>query len=146
MIFIPYNTPSLKNSKVSGKFRPKTVAKYLMQLGIRDYSASKKFVQEYKKGLKSYRPNLFKEAVGNYFENRDYPILVGTHFVRRTRHKFDIINSQQIIFDLLTAHGFIEDDNADYVIPFSFKMNDKWYSFDKNNPGVYIKIFNGDNT
>ena len=140
MIFIPYNTPSLKNSKVSGKFRPKTVSKYLVQLGIRDYDSRKKEVQEYTKGRKTYRPNLFRQAVGNYFDNREYPILIATHFVRQKRNRFDIINAQQIIFDLLTAHGFIEDDNADYIIPFSFQMNDKWYTHDKNNPGVYLKI------
>ena len=140
MIFIPYNTPSLKNTKVAGKFRPKTVTKYLMQLGIRDYSPTKKTVLEYKQGLKTYRPNLFRQAVGDYFKDAEHPILLGMHFVRKTRHKFDFNNASHIITDLLTAHQFIEDDNMEYLIPFPFRVNGKWYTYDKKNPGAYIKI------
>ena len=141
MIFIPGNSPSLKNGKVMGKFHPKTVTKYLRSLNIQNYSASRKEVKGYKD---PNRPNLFRQYIGNYFDNIEYPILVGTHFVRRTRHRFDIINSQQIIFDLLTAHGYIDDDNSKFVIPVTFRINGKNFSFDKENPGTWIRIFKGE--
>ena len=59
MIFIPYNTPSLKNSKIKtskGIFSSKTVKKYLNSLGIQKYSSSKKEVIGYKN-----KPNQIKE-------------------------------------------------------------------------------------
>jgi hypothetical protein len=138
MIFVPGNCPSLKNGKVMGKFHPKTVTKYLRSLNIQTYSASKKEVKGYKD---PNRPNLFRQYIGDYFADRKYPILVGTHFIRRTRQRFDIINAQQIIFDLLTAHGYIEDDNAKFIIPVTFRINGNDYSIDKENPGTWIKIF-----
>lgn len=140
MIFLPENTPSLKNSKPNGRFHSPSVVKYLRKLGIQGYSPSKKTVKEYKPGLKTYKPNLFREAVGDYFENREHPIVLGFHFVRDSRRLFDIVNAQHIILDLLTAHQFIEDDNCNCLVPMSMKMNNNWYSVDKNNPGCYLKV------
>lgn len=67
---------------------------------------------------------------------------MGFHFVRGTKHKFDFHNAVQIVADLLVAHDFIEDDNMDCFIPIPYKINDNWFSYDKENPGVYIKIYN----
>ncbi len=140
MIFIPYNCPSLKNTRVAGKYRPKTVTKYLMQLGIRDYSPAKKTVQEYKQGLKTYRPNLFREAVGDYFKDAEHPIFLGMHFVRNSRRKADFHNLSHIILDLLVAHQFIEDDNMNCVFPIPLPINGNVYTIDNHNPGVYLAI------
>lgn len=138
-IFIKYNTPSLKNSKIKTKrgiFPSKTVSKYLRNLGIQRYSASKKEVVEYKT-----RDNLFRKA----FEEAKWKkpktqILLGFHFIRGTRHKCDFGNMCQIILDLMTAHDYIEDDNMDYVIPIPLhKDKDGWYSYNKDEPGVIIK-------
>jgi len=30
----------------------------------------------------------------------------------------------------------------DYFIPMPYKDNEKWYTYDKENPGVFIKIYN----
>jgi hypothetical protein len=46
----------------------------------------------------------------------------------------------QIVLDLMTAHNIIEDDNMDCVIPFALKIGQGFYSVDKDDPGVYIKI------
>lgn len=141
IIFIPYNTPSLKNSKIKtarGIFHSKTVTKYLRALGIQAYSPSKKYVKGYKR-----RPNEFADIFDEV--NWDKPtetIILGFHFVRNSKRKFDFQNANQIVLDLMTAHDLIEDDNMDWVIPIPFKMNDKWYSHDKINPGVYLTIFN----
>jgi len=140
MIFIPENTPSLKNSKPNGKFHSPSVVKYLRKLGIQGYSPSKKIVKEYKPGLKTYRPNLFREAVGGYFENREYPIVLGIHPVRDSRRMADWHNIVHIIMDLLVAHQFIPDDSMKYVFPAPMKLNGYYYTVDKNNPGCYLKI------
>jgi hypothetical protein len=140
-LFISTNVPSLKNSKVKtskGIFSSKTVGKYLRGLGIQSYSSGKKIVKGYVN-----RPNEFlkcKEYFEKYLLNKPYEI--GFHFVRGTKHKFDFNNATQIIADLMTAHDFIEDDDMDNFIPFPFKINNQFYTYNKENPGVYIKILN----
>ena len=142
MIFIKGNVPSLKNSKVKtsrGIFSSKTVKKYLANLGIQRYSSSRKEVLGYKT-----RPNIFQEQIVpqiiELLENKEPPFEIGFHFVRGTKHKFDFNNANQLIADLLVAHDVLEDDNMDYFIPFALKIDNKFYSVDKTNPGVWIKI------
>ncbi len=138
-IFIPYNTPSSKNSKIAtskGIFHSKTVTKYLRKLGIQHFSPSKKVVKDYKT-----RENIFRCI----FEDEGWIkpsecIILGFHFVRGTKHKWDFHNLVQLPLDLLTAHDFIEDDNMDWIIPIPYKKDNKWYSYSKEYPGVYIKI------
>ena len=143
-IFIPFNTPSSKNTKVMtrrGIFHSATTKKYLQKLGIIRYSP---------KGYKNYstRPNLFLSAVlplKNALSNQAPPHVVGFHFIRDTRHKFDIINAMQIISDLLVAHDVIPDDNADCLIPVPICANGQWYTYDKENPGVLLIALNEKN-
>ena len=48
-IFIPFNVPSLKNSKIKttrGIFPSKTFKKYLQAIGIQHFSSSKKIIVE----------------------------------------------------------------------------------------------------
>ena len=143
LIFIPRNTPSLKNSKIvgsNGVFHSATVRKYLNELGIQSYSSSKKIVKGYKN---INRPNSFKKC----FEDAGWikpegQIVLGFHFIRNSRRKFDFINAVQIIADLMTAHDFIEDDNMDYFIPVPMKMENEWYSYGKEDPGVFLKVLN----
>ena len=142
LIWISGNVPSLKNSKVKtsrGIFSSKTVKKYLANLGIQRYSSSRKEVLGYKT-----RPNIFQEQIVpqiiELLENKEPPFEIGFHFVRGTKHKFDFNNANQLIADLIVAHDVLEDDNMDYFIPFVLKIDNKFYSVDKNNPGVWIKI------
>ena len=142
LIWISGNVPSLKNSKVKtsrGIFSSKTVKKYLANLGIQRYSSSRKEVLGYKT-----RPNIFQEQIvpqiTELLENKEPPFEIGFHFVRGTKHKFDFNNANQLIADLIVAHGVIEDDNMDYFIPFALKIDNKFYSVDKLNSGVWIKI------
>lgn len=145
MIFVPGNVPSSKNSKVAttvgkGKntktvlLNSKTVKSYLQNIGIKRFSS--------KTGVTGYvtRPNLFKQAVGDYFEDVKYPCVLGFNFVRSSMRIFDIINAMQIICDLLVAHGCIEDDNAKLLIPMPMMVNGSWYSVCKDRPGVYLEI------
>ena len=134
-IFIPGNVPSLKNSKIKtsrGIFPSKTVKNYLNSLGIQSYSASKKEVKGYKT-----RPNLFLELFKDV-KIEKYPIIISFHFVRDSKRGFDFNNANQIILDLLTAHGIIKDDNMDYIIPECMWIDNKQYSYNKEKPGVYV--------
>ena len=155
MIFIPYNVPSSKNSKnpfLMGKGKnqrivltpSKTVKKYLQLIGVKKYrsSLSKKQVENGVQKVEEYatRPNLFRESVGNYFKDIKYPAEIGFHFVRDTKRKFDFHNAVQIIADLLVAHECIEDDDMTHFIPVAFSMSGCWFSLDKEDPGVFIKI------
>ena len=138
-VFIPFNTPSSKNSKVAtskGVFHSKTTGKYLSNLGVQSYSASRKEFKLYKT-----KPLMFPmKELKELFEGVSYPCKIGVHFVRDKRNKFDFHNLVQVIFDLMVAFDIIEDDNMDCILPFPMQMNGNWYSVDKLNPGAYIAI------
>ncbi len=42
----------------------------------------------------------------------------------------------------ILVKDFIEDDNMDWIIPMPFKIKGEWYSYNKEEPGVYIKVLN----
>ena len=135
-VFIKYNTPSSKNSKINGKFFSKTVQKYLRNHGIKSFSSRKKTVEKYTTIPMTFPVEELKEL----FKNKEYPIIIGFHFVRDSKRQWDFVNIVQIILDLFTAFDIIEDDSIDYIIPMPFKIENKWYSINKENPGVIIKI------
>ena len=141
LIFIPGNVPSSKNSRINtkhGSFASKTVKAYLNSLGIQSYSSSKKIVKGYVN-----KPNVIeglRESFLKQTEGKELPLEIGFHFVRDSRRKFDFHNIVQVVLDLLTASDFIIDDNMDCVIPFALKRDGKFYSVDKENCGVWIKI------
>lgn len=139
MVFIPNNIPSLKNSKIAtrqGVFHSKTVQKFLKSHGIKYYSSSKKVVDYYKTVPFTFPVDELKEL----FKDVEWPVEIGFHFVRGTRHKFDFVNVCQVILDLFTAFDIIPDDNMDFITPRAFKMDGKLYSYDREAPGVWLKI------
>jgi len=141
LIFIPGNVPSSKNSRINtkhGSFASKTVKAYLNNLGIQSYSSSKKTVKGYVN-----KPNLIenlREDFSDQTSGKQLPLEIGFHFVRDSKRKFDFHNVVQVILDLMTASDIIIDDNMDCVIPFALKIDNKFYSVDKLNSGVWIKI------
>ncbi len=136
-VFIKGNIPSSKNSKINtsrGSFNSKTVQKWLKYQGIKSYSSSKKEVELYKT-----TPIIFPiEELKELFSNCENPITIGFHFVRNSKHKWDFHNAVQILLDLFTAFDIIPDDNMDYIIPQCLWVNDKHYTYDKNNAGVIV--------
>lgn len=140
-LFIKGNIPSSKNSKINttkGSFMSKTVKNFLNSYGIQKYSVRDKTVTGYVR-----RPNLFLEYKNPFMElikDKEYPLKVGFHFIRGTRHKADFHNLCQIVADLFVAHDFILDDSMDYFLPFPLEIDGKWFSYDKEIPGVIIKI------
>lgn len=135
-IFIKGNVPSSKNSKVKGRFFSKTVQSYLRSFGIKSFSSRKKEIQ----GYKTIPMTFPVQEINKLLKGKNYPIIIELHFIRKSKHKFDFHNACQILFDLFTAFDIIEDDDMDHLIPFPLMVNNKWYSYDKNNPGVIIKI------
>jgi len=141
LIFIPGNVPSSKNSRINtakGSFASKTVKSYLNSLGIQSYSSSKKLVKGYVNKpnlIESLREDFLKQTSG-----KQLPLEIGFHFIRDSKRKFDFHNIVQVVLDLMTAHDLIIDDNMDCVIPFALKIDSKFYSVNKENPGVWIKI------
>ena len=116
----------------------KTSKAYLNNLGIQSYSSSKKEVKGF-----ANRPNLFEELRPQFEKltgGKENPLEIGFHFIRDSKRKFDFHNIVQIVLDLMTAHDYIEDDNMDCVLPYPLKLENKAYSIDKKNPGVWIKI------
>jgi hypothetical protein len=143
MIFIPGNTPSSKNSRIAtakGSFHSKAVGTFLREIGIVSYSASKKDVKHYKTKLCKFPFEDLREMLK--YKQDGVQAMIGVHFVRKTRSRFDFHNICQIIFDLMVAFDVIEDDNMDCILPFPLKMNGSWYSVDKENPGVWITLMN----
>ena len=155
MIFIPGNVPSLKNSKVKsrrGIFASPSVSQYLRSLGIQKFSSRDKTVKGY---VDKNRPNQieqFRERIQKMKIGKENPLFIGFHQVRNSKRKFDFSNSVELIQDLFVAHDFIEDDNVEYMFPVPMTKDgrlpttknlrkEEWYSVDKDNPGVYIKIF-----
>lgn len=135
LIFIEGNVPSLKNSK---QFIPSRVTKNgkIIRSMLIPSKTVTKYLKSYEYQFMGRQPRL--DFINN--TNEMQPKLIGFHFVRGSKHKFDFGNACQIIQDLMVKHGWIEDDNMDFLIPIPFPMNGLWYSYNKLNPGVYIKI------
>ncbi|MBR8701664.1 MULTISPECIES: hypothetical protein [unclassified Fusobacterium] len=120
MIFISGNVPSSKNSKQwTGKclINSKTVQKYLK-------------LYAYQFQLPRNR-NEFKHKL----EGKEKPYKIGFYFVRDSKRRFDYINVCQLPCDLMTEYQWIDDDNANEIIPVFLG-----YEVDKNNPGVRIEV------
>lgn len=68
------------------------------------------------------------------------PLMIGFHFVRDSKRKYDYCNMLQICQDMMVKHQWIEDDNVDEMYPVPFKVDGKYSTVDKSKPGVYIKV------
>lgn len=122
-IWIPYNTPSSKNNK-------QWTGKYLI---------SSKNTNKYVKDTKEIWL-LNKDKFISLLENKNKPYVIGLHFVRKSKHKFDFINACQIVQDLMVKYEWIADDNMDEMVPQVLFIENKAYSYDKENPGVWIRV------
>lgn len=126
VIFIPYTTPSSKNgrgvSRTGHSFPSKQTTKW------------KKLTKPFFLEAKSIFENITK--------NKQWPLLIGFHYVRGKDDLYDWINPMQTIQDELVHYGWFNDDNVYQLFPFPFQIQGKFTSYDKNYPGVYIKILN----
>jgi Holliday junction resolvase RusA-like endonuclease len=115
---IPGNTPSSKNSRIwTGKYSIASAATRKWKLATDEY---------WKEQAKAFR----KESKG-----LPKPLYVEFKFYRKSRHKFDMINIAQAVQDAMVKFDWIDDDNADELIPVFVP-----YEYDNKNPKVEIKI------
>jgi len=121
-IFIPYNVPSSKNSKIwTGK---RLIWSKLAQ----------QYVKDTDKYWREYAGIFVNESLKKSFTNT-VPLIVSFKFIRKSKHKFDYINPLQTVLDLMVRYNWIPDDNADVILPV-FEP----YEYNKDAPGVIIKI------
>lgn len=117
-IFIPFNTPSSKNGR-----------RYVRGRSIGSPSTEK----YYKLSLPYWID--YKDAFKKLLKDKSMPYRIELQFVRGSKRKFDYINPAQTIQDQMVKHKWLEDDNMEQMIP-SFAP----YTYDKENPGCYIKV------
>lgn len=124
-IFIKGNVPSSKNSRrnFKGKSLPSKATITYIKAAIDGYINNK---------------DIFLDMLNKY--PTDSIKLVGMHFVRKSKHRWDFHNAVQIICDLMSKYRWVEDDNASIMIPVPLEINGYSWTYDKNNPGVYISI------
>lgn len=118
MIYLKGNVPSSKNSKRwTGRnlIPSKTVENYLEQYEIQ---------------YKLYA-NKFKEMI----KDKKKPYYIGFYFIRDSKRKFDYNNLTQLPQDLMVKYEWLDDDNADYLIPIGLG-----YTVDKANAGLIITV------
>tara|TARA_Y100000356_G_C11115250_1_gene211807 strand:- start:212 stop:622 length:411 start_codon:yes stop_codon:yes gene_type:complete len=116
--FIPGNVPSSKNGRRwTGKY-------FIASKAVMNYRKATKDI--YAKYADEFKAEVSKLTL---------PVKVSFEFIRGTRHKFDYINPAQTVQDDMVKHGWIGDDNAEFIIP-AFEQ----YVYDKKNPGVWIEL------
>jgi Holliday junction resolvase RusA-like endonuclease len=116
---IPGNCPSSKNSKIwTGRFL-----------------VWSKTSQKYRKAVKSIFER-DREAFVSLFNSLEKPVKVGFKYIRGSKHKFDYVNPLQTSLDIMVEFGWLEDDNADIILPV-FEQ----YEYDKLNPRTEIIIY-----
>lgn len=124
--FIPYQTPSKKNSRQS--FVSKSTGRIV--------NIPSKAYLEYKNVTKMYWRTFgieFKNTIKSL--NLQFPLNIEMTFTRKTNQLVDYFGPGESVFDLMTDFGWWEDDNRRFGKPFFGDM-----IVDKNNPGVRIKI------
>ena len=122
--FIKGNVPSSKNSKQI--FKNKKTGK--------TFITSSKTVKAYLSNFE-YQYDIFAKEFKEQLKSKAKPYKIGFYFVRDSRRKFDYININQIVQDLMVQHGWIDDDNCEELIPVFIG-----YEVDRNNPGVRIEV------
>lgn len=116
--WIPYNTPSSKNSKIwTGKFL-----------------VMSKSVQRWQRLTRGYWA-LYKNEFIGATKDMDRPLFIYMIFVRGSKRIFDYHNASQIVLDTMKEYGWIQDDNADEVVPVFGR-----YRYSRDSPGVIIRV------
>lgn len=124
MIFIKGNVPSSKNSKQI--FKNKKTGK--------TFITSSKTVKAYLSNFE-YQYDIFAKEFKEQLKLKPKPYKIGFYFIRDSKRKFDYININQIVQDLMVQHGWLLDDNCEELIPVFLG-----YEVDRNNPGVRIEV------
>lgn len=119
-----YNVPSKKNSRQN-----------FVRNGKQISIPSKKHAEYVKMTAMQYSVfgKEFRGAVQIF--GLEYPLRIQFTFIRDSHRRFDYCNACQTVEDIMVSNEWLEDDSAAHLIP-SFAP----YEYDKNNPGVKIKL------
>jgi hypothetical protein len=125
LIFIPGSVPSSKNSRRN----------------FGHVSLPSELTEKWRENTacfwNKFRSHFIKECQGKQF-----PLIVGIHFVRKSKHKWDFINPCQTVQDEMMHKEWIADDNTSIMYPVPLKIDNLLWSYDSKNPGVYIRVLN----
>jgi hypothetical protein len=116
--FILGNVPSSKNGK-------RWTGKYLIHS-----KTTMRYIKETKEDYLRLKDKFVKEL-----SKQDAPYTISFKFIRNSKRKFDYVNPLQTVQDLMVKYGWIEDDNATFLLPV-FEP----YEYNKVKPGVLITI------
>ena len=122
-----YNVPSKKNSRQN--FVSKTTHKMISLPSKKHAEYVKATAMQYKTFGREFKAAVKALAL-------EYPLSIEFTFIRGSKHKFDYCNACQTCEDIMKG-DWIPDDDADYIIPVFTP-----YKYDKQNPGVIIKLLN----
>ena len=122
-IYIPGNVASAKNSKqktAHGIINSKAALRYKSNLYPVYVAKRKEFTQ--------------------MIQGMDAPYLIGFHFIRETRGRFDFNNMTQMVQDMMVYANWIPDDNVRIMVPFPLQVNGRFCSLSKEMAGVIISL------
>jgi hypothetical protein len=152
-LFIPGNTPSLKNSKeifqqytgkssccnapyikLAVKQYKCTACNNACQLGKRPILVPSKNVMDYVESIKDFFV-INRIRWNDLIRGKQLPIKIGFYFVRESAREFDFDNAGQVLQDQFKAHGWITDDSMINIMTYPLGTHK-----DKMNAGVYIVV------
>ena len=129
-IFIPGEVKSKKNSKRLIPYNEKGTGKCKCR-----QISSKAYMEYVDETLFHYQAN--QSDFAQMIKGMTPPYNIQFTFAMSTKRKFDYNNLAQGVQDLMVTNGWLEDDNYAYIKPFFGDV-----IVDKDNPGVYISIYN----
>lgn len=131
--YIPGNTASSKNNKEIGFYLKKNPA-----TGVNDkvnILMDSKRTTAYKKNTAGYWLQN-KVAFLNQTRHLPIPLSIEFTFIRESLRRFDAINALQAVADLMSANGWIPDDETCYFHP----VFNKQTFYHKDMAGVLIRV------
>ncbi len=153
-IWLPGNTPSLKNSKEIGQ---KVMGKYTLREHVSRMKSNNKSAQALcpncsklsivkmiptlrsSETVEKYKAEFTIEYTKNTSKFREVtkgimlPYFLGIYFIRKQQNMFDLINACQIVQDMAKEAGWFDDDNASILFPVFLG----WH-WDKENAGCIV--------
>lgn len=124
-IFIAGSVPSSKNSRI---LNTKTKRSF----------PSKNTQAYIKESRQQWLDN--KDLFLSLLDGKSKPYLVQFHIVRKSKHRWDFHNAMQVLCDLMTDYGYIDDDNTSEMFPIPLMKDGLYCSYDKVCPGVFISV------
>lgn len=124
IFFIKHNVASSKNGKMW------TGSRFIASKSTREWRENSRQCWEDNK-------DKFKEQLVGLKK----PYIVGYHFVRNSKRRYDWANPVNSMQDEMVKYSYLDDDNVTEMFPIPLSIDGEFTSYDRNNAGVYMKIF-----